>query len=126
MRHQLIGSLFGRSPQRFFSDPKEPNFFSTDIEIPWKIRSVAEYMWLFRRVKPQHLAIGEGSVAYIQSRVAVPSILDFSPNAKFLVMLRSPIEICQAIRTDNLVGLDEDEPNFERAWRLQKDRKAAT
>jgi hypothetical protein len=111
-------------PHILFSNPKEPHYFSTDIANPLRISSESDYKWLFRGAKPCHRAIGEGSVSYIQSQVAVPRILGYSPDAKFLVMIRSPIEMFQALHTDNLVGLGEDEPDIERAWRLQDQRRS--
>jgi hypothetical protein len=82
-----------------------------------------DYMWLFRRANSDHLAIGEGSVWYIASLVAATKIIEFNPAAKFIVMVRSPIEMAPSLHSQNLFDSIDDEPDFERAWRRQAIRR---
>ncbi|MGH7907956.1 MAG: sulfotransferase [Candidatus Binataceae bacterium] len=111
-------------PLIFFSRPKEPHFFSSDFYEHSRVWSMRGYMRLFREAGPQHLAIGEGSVWYIASQVAVRNILEFNPRAKFIVMVRSPVQMAPSLHSQNLFDCIDDELDFERAWRLQEQRRA--
>jgi hypothetical protein len=111
-------------PRIFFCSPKEPHFFSTDYYEHSRVWNERDYLRLFRHANDNHLAIGEGSVWYITSRVAIPNILKFNPAAKFILMVRSPLEMASALHSQNLFDSIEDIPDFERAWRMQEARRA--
>jgi Sulfotransferase family len=105
----------------------EPTFFASDLERSlsgWAGWDENRYLFLFRRATSDHVAVGERSTFYIYSHVAVRKILEFNPEAKFILMLRSPVEMAYSAHSEGLYGLSEDEPDFERAWRLQDDRRA--
>jgi hypothetical protein len=79
---------------------------------------------LFKDADPaRHLAVGEASTGYLYSKLAVPAILRFNPGARFIVMLRDPIEMVQALHSEQLYWAIEDIPDFERAWRACADRE---
>jgi hypothetical protein len=61
-------------PKIYISALKEPQFFSKDINTLSTIRTWAHYYRLFQGASPKHLAIGEASVTYLFSKVAVPAI----------------------------------------------------
>ncbi|MFN4354442.1 sulfotransferase domain-containing protein [Parvibaculum sp.] len=108
-------------PKVFMPRIKEPHFFNTDM----KNRSVpisSDYERLFDGAGPQHIAIGEASTWYLVSQKAVPGILDWNANARFIVMTRDPIEMARSLHHHNLRVLNEDEPDFPRAWELQFER----
>lgn len=112
-------------PQICFADPKEPHFFNTDL--PYLRRTFSEREYLsraFAHQRPEHRIAGEGSVFYLVSRDAVPNILRFDPDARFLVMVRNPIEMAQSLHHQNVYGQLEDEADFETAWRLQEKRRS--
>jgi hypothetical protein len=107
-------------PRIFFCHPKEPHYFSTDYYEHSRIWHERDYMRLFRHARGgEHLAIGEGSVWYIASQVAAQGIIRFNPAARFIVMLRSPLEMAPSLHSQNIFDCIEDEPDFERAWRMQ-------
>jgi hypothetical protein len=110
-------------PRIFFSHPKEPHFFCTDYYEHNRIWTERQYLRLFRRASRDHLAIGEGSVWYIASRVAASRILAFNPAAKFIVMVRSPLEMAPSLHSQNVFDCYENEPDFELAWRKQAARR---
>jgi hypothetical protein len=110
-------------PQVFFSRPKEPHYFSTDYYEHNRIWTEDEYLRLFRRANENHLAIGEGSVWYIASKTAASKIMEFNATAKFIVMVRSPLEMVRAIYSQNVFDCIEDQPDVESAWRIQKARE---
>ncbi|SMC26708.1 Sulfotransferase family protein [Desulfacinum hydrothermale DSM 13146] len=107
-------------PQVFLSIPKEPHFFNTDVGFNF-YTDLKAYEGLFFEANSQHLAVGEASTSYLWSGVAVPSILKYSPGARFIVMLRKPQEMAVSLYAQECGGA-EDQPSFEAAWRLQTKR----
>ena len=65
---------------------------------------------------------GEASTCYLNSKCAVDNIRAFHDRARLFVMLRNPIEMVRSLHSKLLTSLDEDEPDFGKAWRLQEDR----
>lgn len=99
---------------------KEPNYFSTDIDLqairpqvkerikllaidefikgPMKtnihrafITQESQYLALFRNVK-RETAIGEASASYLYSDVAAFNIHKFDPRSKIIIVLRHPVQ----------------------------------
>lgn len=84
-------------PQIFLPEIKEPNYF-TDVRLQSRyshlvvnIKSESKYHRLFQKASPQQL-LGEGSVSYLFCDKAPERIYKINPNAKFLVVLRDPVE----------------------------------
>jgi len=111
------------NPHVFMSPLKEPFFFCTDFPgLRTRITFVtdtAKYLNLFRRAADRHLACGEASTLYLLSRVAVPNILAFQPAARFIVMLRNPVELVHAHHSQLVRAMLEPVMQFEDAWKLQ-------
>lgn len=106
-------------PEIYLSPLKEPNFWSTDIDIaqfspsfksntpldlssylrqeplPEKpigfLRKDVEYARLFDAVQNEKV-VGECSTSYLFSEVAAERIAEYSPKAKILVVLRDPVK----------------------------------
>jgi hypothetical protein len=110
-------------PAICFSRPKEPHYFSrlapgdpaSDLETAYLRRC-------FGHRGPQHLRAGEGSVSYLYSPQAIERILSLEPRARFIVMLRDPLEMLPSYHLRLLFLLEEDEEDFATAWRLQAAR----
>lgn len=109
-------------PAVFFSHPKEPHFFNEDFANRHTTR-LDDYLKCFQGVQASHEVIGEGSVFYLMSRVAVPRILEFSPTARFIVMLRNPVDMSYSWHSQAMYAFGEDVADFESAWRLQAQRR---
>jgi Sulfotransferase domain len=109
-------------PCVFFSNPKELHYFNSDHGIG-RLKTLPEYLSYFAAAEPHHQAIGEGSVLYLFSRVAVARINAFNPQARFIVMLRNPLELAYAWHSQALSGSAEMIDDFERAWRMQDARR---
>lgn len=105
----------------YFSPIKEPNYFSTDIDVSkfsslYKkntfldtdlyfagkllpdlqlsfVRKEEYYNRLFEKAEGFKV-IAESSTSYLYSSVAAQNICDYNPNAKILVVLRNPIARC--------------------------------
>lgn len=110
-------------PRVFFSNPKEPQYFATDFRNRFVIRE-STYLGLFRDANPEiHLAIGEGSTWYLFSKEAVPNILVFQPDARFIVMLRHPAKLVFSLHRYMVMQGKENVVDFWRAWSLQEKRR---
>jgi len=107
-------------PQICFARTKEPHYFSDDFPIQKMDNSPDEY-WRrnFSHFDPKrHVKIGEGSGTYYLSEVAVPNILRLNPAAKFIYMVRNPVEVIHAWYYD-LRFANGEEASLEDAWDLQ-------
>ena len=103
------------------SHPKEPHYFSTDIE-NGRMTDQSKYLACFAQDKTP-IAVGDASTLYLYSKDAIQNILEFNPNAKFIVMLRKPIDIVLSFHQVALNYFGETETNLETAWDLQIDRQ---
>ncbi|MGH7738653.1 MAG: sulfotransferase family protein [bacterium] len=112
------------NPAIFLSAVKEPKFFATDIFPPISQFNQKTYLSLFSKADPErHLAVGEATVYYLCSRRAVKDILDFNPNAKFVVMIRNPVDLAQSWHSQMINEGTENILDFEEAWRAEGDRR---
>lgn len=121
-----LAAYLAMHPNVCFSVPKELFYWNEDY--PWLrdrlgIYSEHDYLKFFANWNPeQHSIVAEGSTTYLQSRVAVQKILEYNPDAKFVAILRNPVDTAYALHGELLVKFNEDEPDFEKAWSLQQDR----
>ena len=106
-------------PQIFFSPIKEPRYFNAEGETYRPVRSAEQYIHLFRGATASHIAVGEGSVSYLRSSVAIGNIKEFNPRARLIVMLRNPIDMLYSGHSHRVRNREETESDFEAAWRLQ-------
>jgi len=111
-------------PNIFMSPMKEPHFYATDLNLPNKVTSRAHYENLFKEASDQHIAVGEASPSYLQSKVAVPRIEQELSKAKYIVMVRNPVEMVYSLYEQNVFAGYELAHDFEMAWRLSPERRA--
>ena len=110
-------------PEVFFSYHKEPHFFNTDHGYSLgRTMSEKKYLKRFFSDSADFKAVGEGSTHYLYSKEAVPNILKFNSNAKFIVMVRNPIDMAHSPHPKTLQLEQEDVEDFKTAWDLQKER----
>lgn len=123
-----LATYLSEHPNVLFSSPKEPFYWCLD-EFPRArheplIRSLASYEALFKYARlGEHLVIAEGSTRYLYAKHAVQRILAYNPHAKFIVMLRNPVEVAQAYHMEMLYSLHEDVRDFATAWSLSEERR---
>src|SRR5271165_3086691 len=108
-------------PNLFLSDVKEPSFFNADDRVGVSILS--EYEDLFREATDLHAAVGEASAWYLSSPNAVQNILQYQPEARFIVLVRNPIEMAVALHSQMLISGKENKSSFQAAWDLQAERR---
>ncbi len=111
---------------RIYMSPviKEPCYFAKDLrsDHEW-IDSWEAYLSLFEGAGPEHLAVGEASTCYLFSKVAVPLIEETLPGAKYIVMIRNPVDMAYALHEEQLRVFKEDVKDFYTAWRLAPERR---
>ena len=111
-------------PRIFMCAPKEPGYFALDFPAHRFAATRDDYESLFRDAGDVHLAVGEASVLYMYSDVAIAELHKAMPSARLLVMLRNPVDMAVSMHAQALWSCDENVTDFERAWALCTDRRA--
>ena len=109
-------------PNIFMASIKEPHFFARDLGTYPRIKTAEEYAGIFAESTPDHLRIGEASVYYLRSSVAIANIREFNPEARLIAMFRNPVDMVHSLHSHLLYVAQENEADFEKAWRLQEQR----
>jgi hypothetical protein len=117
-----LSHFLNRHPQICFSKPKEPHFFAElggrRIEGDWR----SAYARFFRHYRPDHRAVGEGSVSTLYSEDALRRIRSVNPDVRFVAMVRNPMQMVPSYHQRMLFLLEENVESFARAWDLQEAR----
>lgn len=117
-----MAAWLAEHPNIYMAPVKEPHFYNTDLTHR-AIKSKKEYESLFKKAGPSHLAVGEASVFYLFSKVAVPRIEEEYPHARYVVMVRNPVEMAYSFHEQLLVSGDEHIKDFAKAWELSPERR---
>lgn len=108
-------------PRIFLPSLKEPQYFAFDHARGRAVERVEFYDDLYDNASENQLR-GDASAMYLSSTDAIPAILSRRPDAKFLALIRDPVEMFVSWHNECLKSLDEDQADPERAWRLQGER----
>jgi len=120
-----MASYLAAHPDICWSEPKELWYFCRP-DFPHRRRqsiSLDDYLEHFSHCGSVHRYLAEGSVSYLYAEGAVSRILEFNPDAKFVVMLRNPMDAVISLHRQMLMNMQESEADFERAWSLQEARR---
>ena len=109
-------------PNIFMPEIKEPHFFAQDLGAYPRIKTLEEYLALFAATTAEHLRVGEASVYYLRSSVAIPGIREFNPDARIIAMFRNPVDMVHALHSQLLYVSEETVSDFGTAWHLQERR----
>jgi sulfotransferase family protein len=109
-------------PNIFMPELKEPHFFARDLGTYPRVKTLQEYTEIFAASTEEHLRVGEASVYYLRSSVAIRNIREFNPEARIIAMFRNPVEMVHSLHSQLLHVAEERESDFETAWRLQERR----
>ena len=109
-------------PNIYMPAKKEPHFFAKDLASYPAIKTMDQYSALFADAKEWHHQVGEASVYYLRSTVAIPNIRAFNPQARIIAMFRNPVEMVHSFHSQLLYWSEEVVADFEAAWRLQEPR----
>ncbi len=118
-------SYLGEHQKVFMPQPHsmEPFHFATDLNATGGIVSRDDYLRLFARARPDHVAVGEKSVWYMYSDVAIAQIRDFEPEARLIASIRNPVDLVASLHGQFCFDMAENQPDFEAAWNLQEKRR---
>jgi hypothetical protein len=101
----------------------EPQYFCTDFQYIAQSHYTQEsYLQLFDAVTDEQTAVGEKSVIYLYSEVAVDNILKLDPDARLIVMLRNPADLVYSWHSQLYYTFLEDIKDFATAWAMQERR----
>jgi len=117
-----LAKYLGTHPQVFMSPVKEPHYFATDLSRPIYVQDESIYLDLFRGATDKHIAVGEASVWYLYSSVAVQLIRHFNPLARIIVMVRNPLELVPSLHSQLLFSKCEEQVSLENALKMQEER----
>ncbi len=113
-------------PYVYFPVIPNPHHWSTDYSGLSKNNGFSgheEYLGLYAAANARHQIRGDASTTYLACSSAVPKILEFCPDAKFVVMLRNPVEIVISLHRQLMREGVEVEGDLESAWALQSERQ---
>lgn len=118
-----LARWLGEHPEIYVPSFKEPHHFNYDFG-PRNRDTLAAYEKDFAPATFKHRFVCDASTHYLFSRDAVPAILDYNPESKFVVMFRNPVEMAVSLHEQTYFDGDENEQNFSVAWRLQRVRSS--
>lgn len=107
-------------PEVFVPEETGLYFFCEDFAAHRLVTTLEDYQRRFP--EKGYRAYGESAAIYIYSRPGLEKMRAFNPAAKLIIMLRRPLEMVHSFHAQLLYDLDEDEPDFQRAWQLQEAR----
>lgn len=112
-------------PNVFVTQPKEPHYFCFDFPYYYAPgqASLDHYLRLYENATDRHIAVCEASVWHLYSHVAAAEILRFNPAAKFIAMVRNPVEMVPSLHSQMVFVQDEDQEDPWLAWQLQDERR---
>lgn len=116
-----LAAWLAEHPQVYFSPYKEPHYFDTDHKKIIEI-DISQYEKCFYGAHDRHQAIGEGSVWYLHSSLAVLNIEAYAPESKYIVCLRNPIEMAYSLHEQQVFNGNEHVKDFAEAWQLNDAR----
>lgn len=107
-----------------FVGRKEPHYFGSDLDFAGRRMSFAEYEQSFASAEER--INGDISVWYLYSTRAAVEIRNHNPKAKIVIMLRNPVDQMYSMHSQALFTRDENEPDFQTAIDLERQRTTGT
>lgn len=116
----------------YISKYKEPRFFDAhtffDFEEDYPIKTLDEYLKLFNTKESKNKKyLLDSSVFNMYSEKSIKNILEISPDAKFIVLMRDPVESSVSMHKQRLKyppgGMRELSINFLECWKMLEKRK---
>ena len=107
----------GEHPDIFLSAIKEPHYFADDLTTR-SVSSLRRYKRLFEAAPEAALRI-EASTWYLYSKTAIRNIEEAVDDARYVVLVRDPIDMAVSLFHHNRRTLNEDSATLEEAWKKQ-------
>ena len=109
-------------PEICLSRPKETHYFSAIAPALPDLELGTHYLDRFFSHRRPGQVVGEGTVTYLYSQQALESVLRLNPDARFIAMVRSPLQMLPSYHELMLLYGAEDVEDFSEAWALQGER----
>jgi hypothetical protein len=110
-------------PDIFMSPAKEPRYFDQAEEVGGRHErdfvypdDEARYLKLFAGARDEK-RVGEATPGYIYSERAAQRIKEFQPDARFIILVRDPIQMVQSLFNQLVEAGRENAPSLEMALR---------
>lgn len=119
-------------PEIYVPDQKEPRYFDAkiyyDYEEDYPLKSIKEYLALYENERANGKKyLLDGSVFNMYNPKGIQSILEMSPDAKFICILRDPVSASISMHAQrlkySLPRMRETSDNFLVAWETLEERK---
>jgi hypothetical protein len=115
---------------QIFVGKKEPRYFDAnvfyDFEEDYPIKSISSYFQLYSGADKGHRYLLDASVFTMYSKESIKSILKLSPNARFIVVFRDPLQAVKSMHLQRLkysdVKMREVSEDFCECWHVLQDR----
>lgn len=117
-----LAAWLDEHPEACMSRPKEPNFFSPHRRS--RITTIEEYEACFAHALPEHKAIGEASPGTLYYDDAISRIMDYQPQAKFVLCLRNPVEMVVSLHNHLYYYNTQKIDDFVEAWNSRREVNA--
>jgi len=102
----------------------EPLYWAFDLKASYRVRSLEDYLRLFSEAKPEHKYIGEASVWYYVSKVALDNIEKNVESPKYIFCIRNPVDLVYSLWIMNIrLGTELITDDFLRAFYLSEKRR---
>jgi hypothetical protein len=108
-------------PEIYVSKPKEPDWFRRGPKKS-EFNSEEQYLNTCFSGSDDHEIIIDANVGCIFDNEPIIRILNFCPEAKFILMIRNPIDAAYSLYSYYKSKYKEDADSFQEAWRLQRQR----
>lgn len=116
-----------RHQEHVFLPMKEPRFWCDDLDSGspadglFFTRRFEDYAALYAAAPSGH-SVGDMSTWYLFSQNAVPRIVATTPDARFIVGVRNPVDLMRSLHATRVAGLSEDIVDFGAALEAEDDR----
>jgi hypothetical protein len=118
-----MSRYLGRHAQVCLSNPKETHFFLSPTSADNPVASRDKYRrHHFPDLTAEHQVVLDGSISCLYSPESAKRVLEVFPEARFIVMLRNPVDMVYSYHSRLLFYRQETEADLQRAWDLQADR----
>jgi hypothetical protein len=115
-----LAEILSQHPSVTISEPKEPHYFSSDL-LTGGVMPESDEAYIqrfFPENKSEGTLWGDASVWHMYSEVALQRIKEYNPNARIIVVMRDPARAAFSLHQQMIFFQEEDERDFEKAWRL--------
>lgn len=113
-----VANWLNQHNECYLPEVKEPHYFNDD-DGHQMTPNIEEYLELYNGYHNKKILI-DASVWYLFSKNAVRNIEAYTENnAKYIVCIRNPIEMVEALHAEQVLGGNENIHDFKTAWEAQ-------